>query len=152
MDCLSRLGLAANRKVEVVIVTGSREWRDQGIIFRTLNAMQPRLVVHGGCTRGADHIAHLWAHASEVDERFVRAKWRTGGELDRGAGFKRNIRMLEEYPGVLVLAFPFGKASGTRHCMENATKRGHELMAFNPDGSWQIIEPMLGPKPYGEKR
>lgn len=142
----------------VIIVTGSREWRDQAIIYRTLNALAPKLVVHGGCPSGADHIAHLWAHAYQVDERFVRAKWGVGGELDRGAGFKRNIRMLEEYPGVRVVAFPFGKASGTRHCIENAKKRGHMVMVVNPTGDWQLFEPVAGPQQdlvmpgHGEER
>lgn len=140
-------------KGETVIVTGSRIWIKQSVIYAALDAHAPALVVHGGASRGGDHIAHLWADAHDVDEHTVRAKWRRpDGTLDRGAGFARNIRMLEMYPGCLVLGFPFGKANGTRHCMDNAAARGHKVMMFSPDGGWIIRTPMVTGDLYGERR
>ena len=52
--------------MKVVIVTGSREWTNMGLIFSVLSEEAPDLVVHGGA-RGADRIAHMWAVDREVD-------------------------------------------------------------------------------------
>jgi hypothetical protein len=121
-----------------VIVTGSRQWPTHAtrIIWQMLAAHNPSLVVHGGCTEGADEMAEAWSRRSEVDSRIVRARWTTdtGGKLDRGAGHARNSRMLELYPDAPVLAFPFGKASGTRGCMRRAVELGHAVFVFTTAG------------------
>lgn len=119
----------------VVIVTGSREWASRGVIFRALDAERPDLVVQGGA-RGADHFAHLWAVANQVDDRTMRAKWRRpDGGVDYGAGHARNRRMLLAYPGALVLAFPLGLSKGTRGCMAEAERLGHVLKVFDVEGN-----------------
>jgi hypothetical protein len=120
--------------MKVIIVTGSREWTRQAVIFRALDAEQPELVVHGAAW-GADHIAHRWAVANAVDEHAIRAKWRLpDGGIDRRAGHQRNHRMLLAYPGALVLAFPLGESHGTRGCMTEAARRGHAVKVYDEEG------------------
>jgi hypothetical protein len=109
--------------LKVVIVTGSRHWSEVQHIWRALTAEAPDLVVHGGCETGADEIAERWCRRVHVDSHVFRAKWT---EQRRSAGPIRNRRMLEAYPGALVLAFPLN-GPGTRDCVVQATERGHEV-------------------------
>ena len=125
-----------------VIVTGSRLWPSRTVICDVLKELDPQLVIHGNA-RGADQFAHDWAIANERDFHGFTAKWRTmGGYGDRGgprtynptAGHIRNGRMLDAYPGTLVLAFPFGMAKGTRDCISQAMERWHEVRVYNLKG------------------
>lgn len=125
------------------IITGSRAWRAWNVIYAVLDRVQPELVVHGAC-EGADLMAESWAKARDVDYRGMPARWRPGGVLDKGAGFARNLRMLETYPGQPVLAFPAGKASGTRSCMALATRLGHRVWVYDEEG--RLIQRLGSPE------
>src|SRR4029453_13494059 len=57
----------------------------------------------------------------------------------KNAGAKRNIEMLERYPGALVIAFPLPQSKGTWHCVFQARKRGHKVFVVKPDGDWSLI-------------
>lgn len=120
----------------IVIVTGSRIWPARYVIWRMLAAHDPELVVHGGCPDGADAMAEHWCRTMEVDSRIVRARWRrdSGGVTDPSAGPRRNVRMLALYPEALVLAFPYGKASGTRGCIAEARRRRMNVLVVDPTG------------------
>ena len=123
-----------------VIVTGSREWPSRQAICGVLKELDPALVIHGNA-RGADQFAHDWAIANERDFHGFTAKWRTGalaGGYNWYAGHARNGRMLDAYPGTLVLAFPFGAAKGTRDCIRQAVERWHEVRVYNLKG--EVIE------------
>lgn len=121
----------------VVIVTGSRIWPSHIIVWQVLDQHAPTLVVHGACI-GVDGMAESWCKGREVDYHGMPARWtgqsRDRTRLDRGAGHARNRRMLEAYPGALVLAFPFGKAAGTRGCIRTARELGHPVKVFGLDG------------------
>lgn len=117
----------------IVIVTGSRIWPTFLTIWQVLDAYAPTLVVHGGAD-GADGMAESWCKGRQVDSHAVRAKWGQRPDIDYGAGHARNRRMLELYPGALVVAFPHGKAAGTRGCMAQAERLGHPLKVFDVDG------------------
>jgi hypothetical protein len=122
----------------VVIVTGSRIWPSLVIVWQVLDEHAPTLVVHGAAI-GVDGMAESWAKGREVDYLGMPARWtgqtRDRSRLDRGAGHARNRRMLELYPGALVLAFPWGKAAGTRGCIRTARELGHPVKVFGLDGS-----------------
>lgn len=128
--------------MDKVIVTGSRLWPSRDVICGVLNELDPSLVIHGNA-RGADQFAHDWAVANERDFHGFTAKWQRGGYYpgagrttgyDPKAGHDRNGRMLDHYPGTLVLAFPFGAAKGTRDCIKQAIERWHEVRIFNLRG------------------
>jgi hypothetical protein len=42
--------------------------------------------------------------------------------------------MLLEYPGQLVLAFPYKDSPGTAHCMKTAESLGHPLEVYDVAG------------------
>ena len=122
-----------------VIVTGSRIWPSSTVIAHALFKFNPDLVIHGNA-RGADKMAHEWALANERDFHGFVAKWRKGaraGFYNPEAGHIRNGRMLDTYPGVVVLAFPYGLARGTRDCINQALERGHEVRVFDLKGEWE---------------
>ena len=127
---------------KVVIVTGSRIWHPEGVIWTALDYHRPTLLVHGAC-RGADLMAQAWAITREVDYLGMPARWRSGGELDKGAGFARNQRMLERFPSALVLAFPAGKASGTKDCIRRGLELGRVVWVYGNAGVPVIHDPAL---------
>ena len=112
----------------VLIITGSRDFTDRHFVFATLDkehAARPiTLLVHGDA-RGADTLADHWARAHQIKVDTIPADW---GRYGIKAGPIRNIEMLEKYPGAKVIGFSLGKSTGTRHCMREAKKRGHEVV------------------------
>ena len=123
----------------LILVTGSREAAYEPVttvLDDTLDELArpygAPILVHGGA-RGADQIAHLWGSAKALDrevawvERFP-AHWAVYGA---GAGPIRNAAMAErvwphqEAGGlVIVLAFPKGRSTGTRHMITTCERVG----------------------------
>ena len=128
----------------IVIVTGSRIWPAKYIVWQKLAEQAPALVVHGGCEEGADWFAEHWCRAMEVDSRIVRAHWRrhSGGVVDPRQGPIRNARMLRLYPDALVLAFPYGKAAGTRGTIAEARKLAMTVNVVDPAGGFVSYPPL----------
>lgn len=110
-----------------VLVCGSRDWTDRRRIrARLLNLPRGSTVIHGGA-RGADRLAGDVARNLGFEVIEVPADWRPDGvTLDRSAGHRRNIKMLDMKPD-LVLAFWKDGSTGTAHTIENATRRGIAL-------------------------
>ena len=102
----------------LVLVCGSRTWRDGGLIRARLTEL-PRgtTVMHGGA-RGADRLAGQVARTLGLTEVEIKADWKRGPQ----AGLERNLRMLDEQPD-LVIAFWDGVSSGTAHTLANARQR-----------------------------
>src|SRR5690349_15983237 len=89
-------------KPKYVLVTGSRDWNNMGIIEEELNKLEKStIIVHGGC-RGADLMAaHSWkSSGGETIE--MKADWDAHG---KAAGPIRNKHMLESYPICSAIAF-----------------------------------------------
>lgn len=103
----------------LVLVCGSRSWRDGEAIRKRL-ARLPRgtTVLHGGA-RGADRLAGTVARSLGLAVVELRADWSRG----RWAGLERNLAMLDRGPD-LVLAFWDGASGGTAHCIAHAERRG----------------------------
>lgn len=119
-----------------VVVTGSRRWSDMGVIRAAIDRLPDRSTVIVGGALGADteaegaarlrgHTVIVMRAAWAVSARTPRERIRRrpdGSTYDSGAGFERNLRMLDERPD-LVLAFWRGRSSGTRHTIGEAMKR-----------------------------
>lgn len=98
----------------VVIVCGGRDFHDRELVYRTLDAVNPLLVVHGACgvdadfprwdkMKGADLLADQWAAGRGVACERVPAHWT---RWPRSGGPKRNAEMLKRFKPNLVVAFP----------------------------------------------
>lgn len=123
-----------------VIVIGSRKWPDPVRVGRELTRLYlqhgPFVLVHGACSTGADAAAHHWQEMTGAVLGCVEipypAKWYTeAGELDRGAGPRRNAAMVSKGAD-LVLAFPLPDGKGTQYTMELARAAGIPVQEFSP--------------------
>lgn len=128
-----------------VIVTGSREWPDAQYIYESLSRIYwdsthagtgHVVVVHGDCPTGVDSFARKWCSEyprAEIREERHPADWVHFG---RGAGLFRNQAMVDLGADRLI-AFPYGKANGTCHCIAAAIRAemGVEVIE-HPNDPW----------------
>ena len=102
-----------------VLITGSRDWTDEGLIWNVLSPYLPAVLVHGACPTGADEIAStLWVANGGTEEPHP-ADW----SLGKKAGPLRNQEMVD-LGADICLAFPLLESRGTRDCMRRATAAG----------------------------
>ncbi|HEY9411077.1 MAG TPA: DUF2493 domain-containing protein [Jiangellaceae bacterium] len=130
-----------------VLVTGSRKWKDQDTIRKTLDIVAEQalragcsqvVVVHG-CAPGADIMADYWARNRRqlwplTAERHP-ADWRQYG---KAAGIRRNREMVKAGADVC-LAFVLDDSKGATQCGELAEREGIPTRWFkqystNPPG------------------
>jgi len=79
-----------------IIVFGSREWMDEGIIYRVLSKLPKDTILVTGYARGADRIADNIGRRLGFDVRAYPANWDKHGN---SAGPIRNREMLaKEHP------------------------------------------------------
>ena len=106
-------------QIKRILVTGSREWTDAGVIRAVIRHEVMRLptaiVVHGAA-RGADLMAGAAARALGLTEERYLAQWTT---LGRGAGIIRNMEMIARGADVC-LAFIKDNSPGATHCARMA--------------------------------
>lgn len=115
----------------IVLVTGSRVWTDEELIFRELDRARPWCVVHGAA-KGADDMADAWAWAHGIPALRWPAAWTDHG---KAAGMVRNAVMIEwltasRWADKRVLAFPRGESRGTRGCVASARQAGLNVQVF----------------------
>jgi hypothetical protein len=103
------------------LVTGSRDWIAEDLVHAALATALyqnvPAVIVHGACPTGADAQASWWTrrhHVIGLTEERHPAQWRSGGRLDRGAGFRRNAEMVALGADVC-LAFIRNGSRGASH-------------------------------------
>lgn len=125
-----------------VLVCGGRNFRDRALLFATLDRLHAErkfTALMQGEAPGADRLARDWACTKREIERWkCPAKWtdlshpdavirtrRDGTKYDAKAGTRRNAKMLEWKPN-LVVAFPGG--SGTADMMRRARAAGVEVI------------------------
>ena len=113
-----------------VLVCGGRDYDDDARVNRTLvelhNDRRITAIIHGGAT-GADTYAARWGAWYGVDVLKFAARWSTEG---RGAGPKRNQRMLDVGKPDLVVAFPGGR--GTADMVRRARAAGVRVIEVKP--------------------
>jgi len=73
---------------------------------------EPDLIVSGGAA-GADSLAQTYAKEQGISILVHNAKWRPQGVYDKGAGFKRNVKIIDDSDLVIVLYD--GDSSGALH-------------------------------------
>lgn len=109
-----------------IVITGSRSWTDENLIQETLAKLPLwAVIVHGLCPKGADEIADRQARLLGLGVERYPADWQRYHRLGKKnpAGVIRNQEMLDSNPE-LVIAFWDGQSPGTKHCIQEARKRG----------------------------
>ncbi len=116
----------------VVLVCGSREWKDAAPIKTRLSLLPRGSVVIHGAARGADQLAGTIAAGLGFEVREFPADWKNGPWTRNGknlAGINRNTLMLDQRPD-LVLAYQLNGSTGTQHTIDHARKRGIETEVY----------------------
>lgn len=117
-----------------IIVAGSRNFQDEGLLFGTLDRLISEIndnnieIVHGNC-RGADLIGEKYALANDLKVASFPAQWEMYG---KSAGAIRNTEMAKyasKANGILV-AFPIGESRGTRNMIQLAKKYGLKVYVY----------------------
>lgn len=119
-----------------IIVAGSRNFQDDGMLFSTLDKIISEIgddnieIVTGGC-RGADEIGKQYAIEHGYKHTEFPADWSKYGKK---AGYIRNKEMAEyaSKTNAICIAFPVGESKGTRMMMDIAAKQ------YNIT-TWEII-------------
>lgn len=109
-------------QIRKVLVCGDQGWNNEQMIRDELSRLPKRTTVIEGEGKGADLMARKVAEELGMKVVKVPANWKKEGLT---AGPKRNIRMLDMWPD-LVLAFhsEIWRSKGTRHCVKEARARG----------------------------
>lgn len=97
-----------------IIITGGRDYDDWAMVQDVLLFLNPGLVIQGGA-EGADKLAKEWCEYNNVNCVQIDADWNTHG---KSAGPKRNLKMVQDFPKAIIVAFPGGK--GTENCIKTA--------------------------------
>ena len=127
-----------------VLVTGSRDWKNEAAIERELKKLPPgTIIVHGHHWEGADAIADKIAMKLGFKIRRYPTDW--DGEKERtgssaAAGPKRNSAMIRsehsDKDGVpidkgLAFTLDMSRSRGTRDCVTKARKAGIGVEVFS---------------------
>lgn len=119
----------------VILVCGSRGFRNWALVTEIVATFDPDAVVVEGGAFGPDTFARKAAHARGLHVATVPALWDRYG---RGAGRKRNEAML--LLGVTnVAAFWDGKSSGTRMMVDLAIAARVPVTIYREDGSSRLM-------------
>lgn len=111
----------------IVMVTGSRDWRDINTIAHTLREVDEKSddlpTLLNGCASGADAIARAWA---ESFGWHIEDFWPDYVELSfREANLQRN-KLMVDYKPTVIFAYPTARSRGTWHAVNYAKQRGYE--------------------------
>lgn len=125
----------------VVLVTGSRDWDDEGALFAALDAEAPDLIIHGDCPTGADAMCYRYsAERGLLPLVPMPAQW---GRYGNGAGPRRNAAMLRVLLllrahgwDVSVVAAPLPQGTGTQ-----------DMMSIADDADVRVVEVRRGVRP-----
>jgi hypothetical protein len=105
-------------KGDLVLVTGTRSWRDERKIRRTLAVFPRAVTVAHGAAAGADSLAGKVAKDLGFTVREFPAQWNSHGIA---AGYIRNQQMVDLHPSI-VIGFWNGRSAGTADCLCRAIK------------------------------
>jgi len=135
-----------------ILVTGSRDHDPYAVaeVIKTwIGANVPvgeKVTIIHGLAKGADRGAHFAATELGTNEYRFPAEWE---EYGTRAGPLRNLEMLETIPPDVVLAFPLGRSSGTKHMMRAAKKVGVPVVFYDMPG---VADKLLRKKAGGGSR
>ena len=107
-----------------ILVTGSRNWKDEEAIRRELEEFPQGTPLAHGAAPGADRIADKVGRSLHLIVVPFPADWQRHGN---GAGPIRNQRMLDEFRPTLVIAFPLPESVGTWDMVRRAKAKGVEV-------------------------
>jgi len=117
-----------------IVITGSRKFNYLAFVRLAIASLPEGTFVITGGAEGVDTSAEKAAKNAGHKGHVENANWRPNGVFDKGAGFKRNIKMLDmlvnPQNGDRVLAFWDGSSKGTKHTIDNAKRKNLSYRIF----------------------
>jgi len=109
---------------------GDRNWNSWKPIEEVIDSFPEDAVIIQGMCRGADKMSRYLALKRGLEVEDYPAKWDKYG---KAAGVIRNKQMLDEGKPNIVYAFhsDLSKSKGTKNMVEQAIKRGIEVIVVN---------------------
>lgn len=110
-----------------VIVAGSRDFDDYGLLVSTLDKLYPEPieVVCGGA-RGADNFGRVWAVKHDYPYTTFIPNWQKEG---KSAGYNRNVEMADYADEAVV--FWDGQSKGSQHMINIMKGIGKPVKVVN---------------------
>lgn len=124
-----------------VAIVGSREYPNLQQVIDFVNSLPDGTEVVSGGARGVDITAQRAAEARGLPVRvFLPRFQRENTPYSPRHFFDRNTDIVVNSD--VVIAFPWGKASGTRDTMEKAIQRKKRMQTFQPndEATWDIAQ------------
>lgn len=118
-----------------VLICGSRHYnpRYRWLVEERVAKLEPgTLIIAGGAT-GVDTWAEEAALEHHLPVKIMKPDWTRG----RRGGYERNMRMLDEGPG-LVIAYWDGLSRGTLHTVTEAIWRGIPIEQYDKHGDLMV--------------
>ena len=112
-----------------LVVCGGRDFGDWRMMEAVLSNFGGAVELAHGGARGADVMSGDYARRRGWPVTVYEADWKAHG---RGAGPRRNQRMLDDFHPDLVIAFPGGK--GTADMVARCRRQGVEVTVVDPVG------------------
>lgn len=121
-------------RVKAVLFTGSRGWKDVDMIYDTIDGEQKPFLGIVGDADGWD--LFVWEALADFHlPRFkFKARWRSEGYYNRGAGHDRNrlmvqwlVRLRAKGWQCSVIAGWDGQSRGTKGCIAEAQRSGFDV-------------------------
>lgn len=119
-------------KMASVLAFGSRDYCNGLYVSQRLQQVHDNLIIMEiieGEAKGADILARDWARRNEIPVVKCPANWETEG---KGAGFLRNLRMVEMNPDMAV-GFMNGPSKGSMHTVQLCLAKGIPLYIVDMD-------------------
>jgi hypothetical protein len=128
------VGMAIVIEGPVVVFCGSRDWPRgigpvEAMISWRIDKLPPVVTIVHGDARGADKMVDRIAREKGLQVIRVPAQWSLYG---KGAGYVRNMHMLDSYRPVLVIAIWNRESKGTMHTINEAQKRQIATEVLDP--------------------
>lgn len=112
-----------------LIIAGSRSIYEPMIVEAAIDRYQLRgqisEIIEGGCAKGIDRIASIFAKMHSLPHKVFKANWNAYG---KAAGPIRNAEMAKY--GDMLLAIWDGKSKGTANMIEQMKRRGKPVFVY----------------------
>jgi len=112
--------------MKIVLICGSRKYKDKQKIFDAIMADRPDAIVEGKAT-GADSLAGECAEQLGIPHIQIGANWKVYG---KSAGPLRNGWMIQFVQVTEVWAFPLADSRGTWNMVEQAKAAGIPVRVY----------------------
>lgn len=109
-----------------LLVSGSRYLTDISLVEQEILALQPSVIIHGGCT-GADLLAEKVAKKHSIPTEVYLPDWRMG----KSAGPIRNQKMIDSGRPDTALLFLSEGSRGTLDMLNRVIKHGIPYRVVN---------------------